>query len=125
MKAGDKVPDVYGKLNDADKRKIIIGNAKIGGPVDYMYIGPMNLRSTYSDGVLTLDGKLIGAKKYADEHELYFRLRARRNDQTFDPSVKYPNGTPKIYSKSPSKGDSAGRIMVVDKPAENREIITF
>ena len=74
---------------------------------------------------MTVNGKLTSAKKYSDSHDLYFRLRGRREDQKFDPTAKYPNGVAKIYGKSPSKGDSAGRIVVTDKPASNRDIITF
>lgn len=125
LKAGQKVPDTYGILNDSDKKLLVVGNLAMGGPIDYMYIGPMNVQSKFDDGVLTVNGKLTSAEKYADSHDLYFRLRGRREDQTFDPTSKYPNGTPKIYSKSPSKGDSAGRIVVTDKPASNRDIITF
>jgi hypothetical protein len=68
------------------------------------------------------NGKLTEAKKYAKEKRLYFRLRARRVDQVFDPNAKDSKGIPKIYSKSPSRGDSAGRIMVTDSvPTNARE----
>lgn len=125
LKPGSKVPDIFGKLNDADKNLLVIGNSAMGGPIHYMYIGPMDVESKFASGVLTVNGNLIQAKKYANEHDLYFRLRARRDDQPFDPSAKYPNGTHKIYGKSPSKGDSAGRIVIVDKPASGRDIIDF
>ena len=42
LKAGDKVPDTYGKLNDKDKKLLVIGN-KPTSPIDYMYIGPWML----------------------------------------------------------------------------------
>jgi hypothetical protein len=125
LKDGDKVPDTYGKLNDTDKNVIVVGNAAIGGPIDFMYIGPMDVSGELKNGVLSVNGKLTDADKFADEHDLFFRLRARRNDQVFDMDAKYPNGTPKVYSKSPSRGDSAGRIMVTDKPASKRDQIEF
>lgn len=115
---GSKVPDVYGKIDAADKKAIVIGNKAMGGPIHYMYIGKMDVRSDYDEKTNTLtftNGEMIPAGKYADEHELYFRLRARREDQRFDPLAKDGSGTPKIYGKSPSKGDSAGRIVVTDK----------
>lgn len=118
ISAGDKVPDVFGKIQDADKLKIVVGNKAMGGPIDYMYIGKMDVSSRYDSktNVLTIsNGELIPAKKYARDHELYFRLRARREDQRFDPDAKDAQGIPKIYGKSPSKGDSAGRIVVTDK----------
>jgi hypothetical protein len=118
IKEGQKVPDTYGKINNTDKKKIVIGNAAMGGPIDYMYIGKMDVSSKYEDNSATLtitNAKLIDAGTYADEHELYFRLRARREDQRFDPNANDAGGIPKIYGKSPSKGDSAGRIVVTDK----------
>jgi hypothetical protein len=118
LKEGQKVPDVYGKINDIDKKKIVVGNKAMGGPIDYMYIGKMDVVESYDDKTATLtitNAKLIDAGTYADDHELYFRLRARRDDQRFDPSAKDSYGVPKIYGKSPSKGDSAGRIVVTDK----------
>jgi hypothetical protein len=124
LKPGDKVPDTYAKLNDRDKNLLVIGNAAMGGPIHYMYIGPMEVKSSFESGVLTVNGAAIDSKKYARDHDLYFRLRARRVDQTFDPEASDKNGIPKIYSKSPSRGDSAGRLVVTDKPAKGK-VITF
>jgi hypothetical protein len=125
LKDGDKVPDTYGKLNDEDKTLLVIGNIAMGGPIDFMYIGPMDVSGDFENGVLTVNGVLLTATFYAKTHDLFFRLRARREDQVFDSKVKYPNGTPKIYSRSPSKGDSAGRIVVTDRPARYRDQIVF
>jgi hypothetical protein len=117
LKPGDKVPDVFGKISSRDKKKIVVGNEKMGGPIDFMYIGPMNVVGTYDKkkNVLTLNGELTQAEEFAKTHDLYFRLRARREDQRFDPAAKERDGTPKVYGKSPSRGDSAGRIVVTDK----------
>jgi hypothetical protein len=128
LKLGSKVPDVYGKIGNSDKKKIVVGNKAMGGPIDYMYIGKMDVSSRYDEKTNTLifsNGELIPAEKYADEHELYFRLRARREDQRFDPSAEDNNGTPKIYGKSPSKGDSAGRIVVTDKVPSQAVIVAL
>ena len=117
LKRGDKIPDVFGKISAGDKMKIVIGNKKMGGPIDYMYIGPMDVNGRYDEkkNILTLNGNLTAADVYAKTHNLYFRLRARREDQRFDPAAKDRDGTPKIYGVSPSRGDSAGRIVVTDK----------
>lgn len=130
IKAGDKVPDCYGKISNSHKKKIVVGNKDMGGPIDYMYIGNMTPVSSFNKVMNTLtfsNGKFHGAEEYANSHELYFRLRARRDDQRFDPTAKDPQGVPKIYGKSPSRGDSAGRIVVTDKvPYTARDnIITF
>lgn len=127
LRRGDKVPDVYGRLNPAVKTKIVVGNAAMGGPIHFMYIGRMTVESDYRPDTnqLVLRGNLIPAEVYAKEHDLYFRLRARREDQRFDPDAKDPNGAPKVYGVSPSRGDSAGRIVVTDKPPANAIVVRF
>lgn len=127
LRPGDKVPDVYGAISESVKRTIVVGNAAMGGPIDFMYIGPMSVASRYDAkrNTLTLNGALIPAEQYARTHSLFFRLRARRWDQRFDPAALDNTGTPKVYGKSPSRGDSAGRIVVTDKTPGNAIVIRF
>lgn len=125
LKKGDKVPDIYGKIGPKTKEKIVVGTSAMGGPIDYMYIGGMDVKSSYDSKTNTLtftNAKLTESKQYAKTHELYFRLRARREDQRFDPDAQQ-GGIPKIYGKSPSKGDSAGRIVVTDSVPKNAVIV--
>ena len=125
LKEGDKVPDVYGQVNETDKTKIVVGTPAMGGPIHYMYIGGMDVKSDYDEKTATLtftNGALTEAKKFAKTHDLYFRLRARREDQTFDPD-SMQGDIPKIYSRSPSRGDSAGRIAITDKVPKNAKIV--
>jgi hypothetical protein len=128
LNPGDKVPDVYGKIGPTDKVKIVVGNAKMGGPIDYMFVGIMDVKAKYDKNTNELtfsDTEITPAKKYAQTHELYFRLRARREDQRFDPTSIDKDGSPKIYGKSPSRGDSAGRIVVQDKVPSNAVIVNI
>ena len=124
-KEGDIIPDLYGKLNDRDKRIAVIGTVEIGGPIDYMYVGPMDVESSFDNGVLTLSGDLVEAEEYADVHDIYFRIRKRRNDQPFVPGEKDKNGYPVILGRSPSKGDKGRRIVFVNKVPESRDIVEF
>jgi hypothetical protein len=127
LKTGDKVPDVFGKISSNNKVKIVVGNKAMGGPIDYMYIGPMTVGGTYDakKNILPLNGELTEAETYAKTHNLYFRLRARREDQRFDPDAADKDGTPKIYGVSPSRGDSAGRIVVTDKVPSTGVIVNI
>ena len=125
LKLGDKVPDTFAKLNDRDKKLLVIGNKAMGGPIHFMYIGPMDVKYKHKGSTLEVNGKLTDANKYAKEHDLFFRLRARRVDQTFDPAASDKGGVPKIYNKSPSRGDSAGRLVITDRTPKTRDIITF
>jgi hypothetical protein len=127
LNPGDKVPDVFGKIGSAAKIKIVVGNVAMGGPIDYMYIGPMSVVAPYDakNNVVKFNGELTDATEYAKSHDLYFRFRARREDQRFDPNAKDSDGTPKIYGKSPSRGDSAGRIVVTDKVSGKGELVNI
>jgi hypothetical protein len=63
LNAGDKVPDVYAKISKKDKVKIVVGNAAMGGPIDYMYIGPMSVVAPYDAKNNTLKFNFFGGKK--------------------------------------------------------------
>jgi hypothetical protein len=117
LNIGDPVPNVFGLINQINTVKIVVGTTSMGGPIDYMYIGPMTVTSRYDkeQNLLTLNGKFFESYAYAKKHRLYMRYRARREDQRFDPQAKDSRGSPRIYGKSPSKGDVGGRIVLVDE----------
>lgn len=123
-KEGDNIRDVYGKISQEYKEEIVLGTPAIGGPINYIYIGPMNVSSNQSPGRLTLNGRLIDARSFAKSENLYLRLRKRRSDQRFDPESKNRYGYPSILGKSPSEGSSS-RIVVVSRPPGNALIVEF
>jgi len=127
LKCGDKVPDQYGAITEAQAKKIIKGNKAVGGPIDYVYVGPMELKADFDKAAstLTFNGSFFTPVAFAKEHPLFLRLRARREDQTFDPSAMDKNGTPKIYGTSCSRGDSAGRIVMTKSVPKNAEAFTI
>ena len=125
FKEGDLIPDIYGQLNDKDKMLAVIGTEEIGGPIDYMYVGPMDVKSNFVDGVLTISGDLVPAQEYATTHDIYFRVRKRRHDQPFVPGVKDKSGFPLLLGRSPSKGDRGRRIVFVNKVPKTRNIVEF
>jgi len=115
-KKGDDIPDIYCKIPDEQKIIILTGNEKMGGPIDYMYQGPMDVKAQIDtkQNTVKLNGSLIKVNQYSKQHNLYIRIRRRRNDQTFDPNLKDKYGYPAIFGKSPSKGDSNRRIVITD-----------
>ena len=134
-KDGDIIPDIYGKINDRFKELVVVGNEKMGGPIDYMYIGPMDV--TYNQSKVSsaagisygnevkVNGELIPAKEFARDHDIYLRLRKRRADQPFDTTGTDNKGFPIIMGKSPSRGDKGRRIVTVKKPPLNAIIVKF
>jgi len=126
FKAGmSGLPDMYGKVSDSLKETIVVGNEKMGGPIHYMYIGPMDVKFTFSNGVLRVNGNFYEAKKYAKDNDLYLRLRKRREDQPFEPTKKDSKNLPLILGRSPSRGDSGRRIVTAKKPPRNALTVEF
>lgn len=126
FKAGmSALPDMYGKVSDSLKETIVVGNEKMGGPIHYMYIGPMDVKYTFLNGTLRVNGNFYEAKKYAKENDLYLRLRKRREDQPFEPTKKDSKGLPLILGRSPSRGDSGRRIVTAKKPPKNALTVEF
>jgi len=117
------LPDMYGRVSAALKQQIVVGTVAMGGPIDYMYIGPMNVTSSFSGGVLSVNGTLTGAVAYANSHDLFLRLRKRRADQPFTEEVQ--SNLPVILGRSPSRGDKGRRIVTTTSTPSNAEIVTF
>ena len=95
----------------------------MGGPIHYMYIGPMDVTFSQFGSNVKVNGKLFEAKKYAKDNDLYLRLRKRRNDQPLVLSEKDSKGLPLILGKSPSRGDKGRRIVTVKKPPLNAIVV--
>jgi hypothetical protein len=116
-------PDVFGKITGKDARKILRGNKEMGGPIDYMYQGPMDVKATFVKNTVTLDGVLTPIASYAKSHELYLRARKRRIDQPVDLKSVDSNGYPLLFGKSLAKGDSGRRIVITDRPSGNAILV--
>ena len=119
----DNLPSFFYKLTPQESMKLFIGDVKTGGPIHYMYIGPMDVKSTFQNNVLTLNGNLIDAKEKGSHGTYYIRIRRERNDQPFDTKLKNAMGMPNIFGRSAYKGTARTKITVVDKPYENGIII--
>lgn len=130
-KKGDGgVPDVYGQISSDDAIMILAGDEAMGGPIDYMYQGPMDVTAEYcdTDGIecsVTVSGAFTNIEDYAASHTLYLRARKRRNDQPFDPDATDRAGLPSIFGRSPSKGDSNRRIVITDKVPSGAIIVSI
>ena len=118
------LPDMYGKVSTSLKEQIVVGNSAMGGPIDYMYVGPMNVTSRFSGTTLTVNGRFTAAKKYAKDNDLYLRLRKRRGDQPFT-QEKDTKGMPLILGRSPSRGDKGRRIVTTTKTPANAQVVDF
>lgn len=118
-------PDVFGKITGKDVIKILRGNEDMGGPIDYMYQGPMDVKVSYGPKSVTFDGVLTPVAQYAKSHELYLRARKRRIDQPVDLKGLDGNGLPLLFGKSPEHGDSGRRIVIAPRPSGKALVVTI
>ena len=123
-----KVPDVSIEIPKGLRLIIIKGVKSMGGPIDFMYIGEMDVKYNSTTG---FNGKFISVEEYAN-HPLF--IRARKRDLTksafpdVPPRIKFvPNkinpatGLPMILQVATEVkavfGKNALRIVTTDKPS--------
>ena len=114
---GDDVPELFGQIAPDDVLLLLKGNKKVGGPINYMYVGPMDVEFTFKAGQCHLNGNFYTISQYYKKvgGKLFIRARKRREDQKFTKDETDKQGLPLIYGKSKSRGDSGRRIVVTDK----------
>lgn len=113
------LPDLYIPVPAEDTRAILEGNTAMGGPIEYMYIGPMDVKSTKKGNKLKLNGNFYSIEDYMNKiPQFYFRVRKRDLDPDNMVRIEYEQknkeGFPRIYT-SPRTGRNHLRIVIVDK----------
>jgi len=113
FKKGDDLPDAYATVPSNLTYKIVAGTSAMGGPIHYMYQGPMDVTSRFdkNSGTLTINrAKLTSSSAFSKQYKLIFRLRRRRADRKFlietEPGGRDKRGLPMITQ--------GRRIMIVD-----------
>jgi hypothetical protein len=124
----EKVPDLSIAIPDELKLTLVKGTEAMGGPIDYMYIGPMdNVLDVNTKG---FTGQFIPVEKYA-KGDLFLRIRKRDLTKSafphVPPRIKY---TPKVINPRTNlpviltvatnvpaiKGKNALRLVIDNKP---------
>lgn len=126
-----KLSDIFIKITSASfTNKMFVGTTEMGGPVDYMYIGDMDVKYKLdsSKGTLKfLNGNFITVATYIREHpEFWFRIR--RRDVGYHYTTDLDNrfmrgnkGLPFIFKKGKS---SRSRLVVSTSSATGALIIS-
>lgn len=102
-------------------KQLLIGNEIMGGPVDLMYIGPMDVKYNVNNGKLTFgSGSFYDIESYMRKvKKLYFRLRKRDLDKTGLLRIEYNKknnmGYPLLFTQ-PNNNKTNARLVIVDKP---------
>jgi len=121
------VPNMFGKIDERNKRKLVTGTYSVGGPIDFMYIElPRSIKSDFDEdsGLLVMPGKLVNMDEYSKSFELYLNLRPAYSDQKYDPDMQR-GGIKMIYGKSRSKGVSDIEIVVTNSVDQNGILVNI
>lgn len=93
------VPDIFIKIKDkAQATNILKGNDIIGGPIDFIYSGPMQVKTTVSANRLNFNGSFITIEDFVNYKPVYIRLRKRDVSKSGEPILidKQAPATPKV-----------------------------
>ena len=127
LKDGDNVPNVFGKIDERNKKKLVTGTYSVGGPIDFMYLDlPNTIMPNFDEdsGILTLPGKFVNMDEYSKDFYLYLNLQPTYDDQKFDTKIER-GGVKLIYGKSESKGIADNTIVVTTKVADNGIVVNI
>jgi len=124
----EKVPDLSLAIPEELKLTLVKGTKAMGGPIHYMYIGPMDVK--FDKNTNSFNGEFISVKNYA-KGDLYLRVRKRDLTKSaypgIRPKIKY---TPNLINKRTNlpvvltvatdlpeiKGKNALRLVIYNKP---------
>ena len=113
------IPDIYIKIPDSFVEKILVGNEKMGGPVDYMYIGKMDVKGQIKlSGEVEVNGKFYSIDEYMKKvGDFYFRIRKRDLSPSNLVKIVFnernKEGYPMIF-KNPDNGKNNFRLVITD-----------
>jgi hypothetical protein len=115
------IPDIFIRIPDKYVKKILVGNKEMGGPVDYMYIGKMDVTGTvnHDTGEIRPNGTFYSIDEYMRKiPNFFFRIRKRdlQPDNMIQISFTKKNkeGYPLIFS-APKTGKNNFRMVIIDK----------
>ena len=117
-----EIPDVSIKIPEKFLEALVKGTKAMGGPVDYYYIGSMDVVGTpEGNNIVIKNGDFISIKDFIDKKgdTLYAHIRKRDGDLYFTDKTQNLNGVsiPIIFMKNP-KGRGRGaqsRFGMIDK----------
>lgn len=118
--ASKHIPDIFVRVPDDYVESIMRGNEAMGGPIDYMYVGPMDaIGEVDNNNMLNLNGKFYTIEEYINKiGNFYFRIRKRdiADNQTVQVAYDEKNtlGLPKLL-KNPETNKNNLRLVVTNK----------
>lgn len=122
------VPDLFHEIPETKIREILIGNEYIGGPVDYMYVGGMNVTYSIENKKLKLNGEFYSIDDYVKKiNRFFFRVRKRDLDKSGEIRIDFETlnkiGYPVVY-QNPVNGKNNFRLTITNQLPTNPKVIS-
>ena len=112
------VPDVSAKIPDTIIKDIIVGTPEMGGPIEYYYIGDMDVKfDVDEDTIYLLNGDLEPVEDFIKDEIFYANIIKRDGDIYFTDSKHTVNDIelPKIFTKKEGSNSSQARFIISQK----------
>jgi hypothetical protein len=119
---GERVPPIFGHLQELDKERLFVGKTSTGGPVDYLYIGNGTTQYDEDEELLSIDGNLVDPISYVKKRDFYLKMMPLYDDQVFDSKLSV-GGIPKIYDKSKDHKISENIIILTEDVSEDGIVV--
>ena len=117
-----KLTDIFIEFtNKSFLERALHGTEKMGGPVDYMFVGPDDPHHTFNNSILDfVDADIYSARQYAQKvKHFYIRSRRRDSGQIFTNEID-KMGIPLFFKKP---GGSERARFVIDKTASGNALL--
>jgi hypothetical protein len=124
---GDKLfKDIYKQIPKEVEVPILKGTKEMGGPIDYFYVGNMDVDFVVEGSTILFDGDLFTVEEFAERGTPFFvRLLRREGPCYFTTEInpKLNNITvPKVFSIKPNgKGQTQSRIFLTNRATKKTD----
>ena len=123
----DSIPDLYIEIPQNFVELILKGNRQMGGPIDYMYVGPMDVESNMRRNEISLNGNFFGIQEYMRKiGTFYFRIRKRDIEPSNTIAIELTRTNKegfKLMFRGPKTNKNNLRIVITDKvPSTGRKL---
>ena len=103
--------DVNRKVPENIVFEILRGTPAVGGEVDMIYVGPMDVVTTVEGNTINLNGSFKPVEEFA-KNELFLHIKKRDGDYFFTDNTQTVNGVtlPRIFASRPNGTTASSRL---------------
>jgi hypothetical protein len=118
--------DYYALIPPEAEIPILRGTEDMGGPIDYMYVGSMDVGIEVEGSTITIDGYLYTLEEFVKQGApLYIRISKRKGPRYFttERNTKLKNiDVPKIFAIKPDgSGQTQSRLFVTNRATKKKD----